>query len=136
MQDLKRILMEEIGLAVDNKGNIIDQDTMQPIKFRNKNLKNDMSKGFRHYDVVFNPENNLRQMESLLRYAANKDEIEILTYGVSPNKDGTYTCVVTTNTECLESKKYNNPSLGYVENVLKLYGTDMDLKEYDRKKDE
>lgn len=137
MDELKKLLMEEIGLGVDTMGNVIDQDTMQTIKFRNKNLKNDMSKGFRKYDVIFNPQNNLRQMESLFKYATTKDDIEVLSYGNSQNKDGSYTCIVTTNTETLESQNYNNPSLGYIENILKLYGeTDIDLKQYDREKED
>ena len=77
---------------------------------------------------------NFRQMESLFRYATSKDEIEILSYGNTQNtKDGKYTCVVATNDGIYESKGYNNPTLGYAENILKMYGTvDTDLSEYDR----
>ena len=134
MQDLKTLLMQEVGLAVDPTGNIIDQDTMQTVRFRNKTLKNDKTKGFRHNDIVFDPQNNIRQMESLFRYATSKDEIEILSYGNTQNtKDGKYTCVVATNDGIYESKGYNNPTLGYAENILKMYGTvDTDLSEYDR----
>ena len=89
MQDLKKIIMEEIGLYTDNTGCIIDQDTIQPVKFRNKNLKEDMSKGFRKNDIIFDPVNNLKQMESLFKYATNKDNIDVLSYGSHLNKDGT-----------------------------------------------
>lgn len=131
MQDLKKIIMEEIGLYADNTGCIIDQDTIQPVKFRNKNLKEDMSKGFRKNDIVFDPVNNLKQMESLFKYATNKDNIDVLSYGSHLNKDGTYTCIVCTNDSTIESKGYNNPTLGYIENMLSLYDNKMDLSEYD-----
>lgn len=135
MQDLKKIIMEEIGLYTDNTGCIIDQDTIQPVKFRNKNLKEDMNKGFRKNDVVFDPVNNLKQMESLFKYATNKDNIDVLSYGSHLNKDGTYTCIVCTNDSTIESKGYNNPTLGYIENMLSLYDNKMDLSEYDTEKE-
>ena len=137
MEDLKKLLMDEIGLYIDKTGNIVDQDTMQQVKFRNKNLKQDKSKGFRYNDMIFDPVNNPRQMESLFRYATDKDEIEVISYGNSVNQDGTYTCIVCTNDNTLESKRYKNPSLGYAENILNLYGeSNVDLSEFDTVEEE
>ena len=133
MEDLKRILMDEIGLYYSERGNVKDQDTLQYVKFRNKNLKQDMTKGFRQNDIVFDPLNSPKQMESLFKYAINKDDIEVLSFANIQNPDGTYKCIVCTNENTsIESNNYNNPALSYAESILTLYGnSNVNLSEYD-----
>ena len=130
--DIKRKLMEEVGLSVNKRGEFTDQDTLQTFKINNKVAK---EYNIRKNEVEFNPLGNQRHSEQLLKYCDAKDELNILSYGTNSEKDGTYSCTVTTKTSKITSSSYKNPALGYVENIFKLYGEDVDLSELDVKED-
>lgn len=131
--DIKRRLMEEVGLGVNKKGEYVDQDTFQTLKINNKIAK---EYNIRKNEVEFKPLYNQRHTEQLLKYCDAKDGLDILSYGTNVDKQGMYSCTVTTKSEKITSKSYNNPALGYAENIFKLYGEDVDLSELDIKEEE
>ena len=131
--DIKRKLIEEVGLAVNKKGEYVDQDTFQILKINNKIAK---EYNIRKNETEFKPLSNQRHTEQLLKYCDIKDDLNILSYGTNVDKKGKYTCTVATKSEKIVSKSYNNPALGYVENIFKLYGENVDLSELDVEKEE
>lgn len=131
--DIKRKLMEEIGLSVNKRGEYTDQDTLQILKIKNKVAK---EYNIRKNDVEFKPLENQRHSEELLKYCDSKDNFNIISFGTTLENDGKYSCTITTKEEKMTSNNYNNPALGYIENIFKLYGEDVDLSNLDIEKDD
>lgn len=131
--DIKRKLMEEVGLSVNKRGEITDQDTFQTLKINNKIAK---EYNIRKNEVEFNPLGNQRHSEELLKYCATKDDLDILSYGVNNEKDGKYSCTVATKGTKFTTNSYNNPALGYVESIFRLYGERINLSDIDNVKED
>lgn len=128
--DVKRKLMEEVGLSINKRGEYIDQDTLQALRIKNKIAK---EYNVRKNEVQFNPLGNQKHSEELLKYCDNKDELNILAYGTTLEKSGKYSCTVATRGQKFISAEYSNPALGYIENIFRLYGENVDLTDIDNK---
>ena len=126
--DIKRKLMEEVGLSINKRGEYIDQDTLQALRIRNKVAK---EYNVRRNEVHFDPLTNQRHSEELLKYCDNKDDFNIMAYGTTQEKNGKYSCTVATRNNKITSESYNNPALCYIDSIFKLYGEQVDLSEID-----
>ena len=138
---VNKLIMEEIGLTIDNKNRIIDQDTRESITYKDKNMKyssqNSVTLG--HSEMIFDPGSNKNLMTTLFGYYANKIEEEeegyVSMYYEKPNLDGKNILEAKTDKGLLQSKPYNNESLLYLDVIQQINGAEnVDLSEYDADK--
>lgn len=133
------MVLTEIGLDVDDYGNIVDQDNNNIIAFKGKTLTNNYppSKG----QIVFNPLEDQKQMNSLFMYFTNKIHEEegsyvssIFTNG-TPNKNIKSNLGITVDDHQMQSKAYYNDSVKYLDLIIQLNGNTVDLSAFDFKPD-
>ena len=141
---LNRIIMEDIGLTVDSNNKIMDQDTRQELKYKEKNMRysSNNSVVLTQSDMIFDPAANKALMGSLFTHYLNKVEEEdgtyVPVYYEVRNQEGQTGLVAkvhmegSSEEESLETGFYNNDSLKYAEMIKKINGSsDTDLSEYD-----
>ena len=123
---VNKLIMDEIGLTVNNKNIIIDQDTRESITYKDKNMKfsslNSVTLG--HSEMIFDPGSNKNLMTSLFGYYAdkieNEDEGYVSMYYEKPSSDGKNILEVKTDKGTLRSKSYNNESLLYLDVIQQI----------------
>lgn len=135
---LNKMIMEEIGLTVDKQNRVYDQDTRQPLLFKEKNMKfsSQHNVALGNNDMVFDPANNKGLMNSLFDYYTQKleDEEGVYVSGhfEEANEDGKMAVNLTVNNKQVKTNYYTNNSLSYLEAIKVLNGSDsLDLTEYD-----
>lgn len=134
--ELNRLIMQEIGLAVDNRQKVYDQDT-GPIQYKEKNLKfaGENSVIISNKDMPFNPAENPFVMASLFDHYGKKIEeeegISISRFCEVQDNTGKSALDITTNNGTFRTNFYNNDSLKYVDAIQYLNGSDPNLNEYD-----
>lgn len=139
MQDpLNKMIMQEIGLSVDKQNRVYDQDTRQPILFKDKNMKfsSQHNVALSGNDMVFDPANNKGLMSSLFDYYTQKleDEEGVYVSGhfEESTEDGKMAVTLMMNNNQIKTNSYTNNSLSYLEAIKRLNGSqDTDLSEYD-----
>lgn len=120
---LNRILMEEIGLSVDKKNCIIDQDTREPMLYGGKSLKysSKYEIPITNADIKFDPAYNKNLMVNLFKYFLSKieaeDEIYVKTYSEVPKEDGTSALCLDLDDKRYMTKFYRNPTFKYIEMI-------------------
>lgn len=135
---INKIIMQEIGLGVDNYQKIIDQDTRETLLFKEKNMKyssqNNVLIG--RNDMIFDPINNRFLMMSLFDHFATKIEEEdgkyiSIYYDVNGENGSALEAVV--DGEKITSDYYNNDSLKYLDIIMQLNDAEnISLKQYDK----
>ena len=160
-RDFNTIIMQEVGLDVDERGYIIDQDNGNKLQFKGKYIKSSDAPIGRN-DVKFDPLNNVNMMGNIFSYFTNKITEEEgryvdIFYQNQPEKNapGSMTVkihnrvfddeccefiedgpVSSADVEIIESKKYVNTALQYADLILNISGDTMtDLSEFDKKEE-
>ena len=135
---LNKLIMEEVGLTVNNSNKVIDQDTRQELAYNGKYIK--FSSKFEipisDSDIKFDPISNRNMMATLFAHFATKiqeeDEIYIQSYSEVPSKDGTSALTAYVNGYVVNTDFYYNPSLKYLDMIQRLNGNMMpQLKQHD-----
>jgi len=135
---LNKIIMYEIGLTVDNHQRVIDQDTREQLKFKDKNIKysSQNSVVLTKNDIPFDPAETRNLMSSLFDHFARKveeqDDIYISRYyDITDNEKGTALEVIVDGKK-ITSDFYKNDSLRYLDVIMQINGSKkVDLKQYD-----
>ena len=129
-------VMQEMGLEEGERRRLIDQDTGEICCLGNKDIVVPGSQSGKNA-IEFDP-NNPKMMNKLfmefLDKLAEEEEIDpCVSYGIYNTRDGMNTGrVMFNNGEIIESKKYKNESLCYIDLVHRINGnTDVDLSKYD-----
>lgn len=138
MQDhINKIIMNEIGLGVDDHQKVIDQDTREILKFKDKNIKysSQNSVVLTKNDILFDPFEAKNLMNCLFDHFTKKIEQEdskyVARYYDLSSEDGTALEAIV-NGEKVTSDYYNNDSLKYLDVIMQLNGSDdINLKQYD-----
>lgn len=127
MNQYNRLLLNAIGLDVSPNGYIIDQDTFIQLYYKRKKIvyRNSNRYGFNEY--LYDPINNANLCEQLLHYVAEKDNINIISYGISKTPSGLLQASVQTDTMRLESYEYKSTASAYIDIILQLTGTDKSM---------
>lgn len=135
---LNKMIMEEIGLTVDKQNRVYDQDTRQPILFKDKSMKysSQHSVALSNNDMVFDPANNKGLMGSLFDYYTQKLEDEEGVYVAGhfeeSDENGRVAVNMTVDDKQIKTNYYTNNSLSYLEAIKALNGSnDLDLTGYD-----
>lgn len=129
-------LIYEIGLSIDSENRIIDQDTMRPIRFMDKNVKGTSDPTKRvyisEYDVKLEPLNkmNTKLMNSLFGLFLDKEQEEenIVNFHsfYLDDEDGNTNrtrVVVKCSKDMYYSDYFFNRSLMYCDAILKIGGS-------------
>lgn len=136
---INKIIMQEIGLTIDNHQKVVDQDTREILKFKDKNLKysskNDIV--ITRNDVPFDPIDAKNMMTSLFNHFTEKINIEdgsyVSMYYDINSEEGTALEAVIDNNK-ITSDFYKNDALKYLDIIMKINGADTSgLKQYDIK---
>lgn len=139
MQDpINKIIMQEIGLGVDNHQKVIDQDTREALKFKDKNIKYSSQNSviLTKNDMPFDPIGTRNMMNSLFDHFTEKVQEEEGTY-VSIYYDingdqGKTALEAVVNGQKVTSDYYNNEALKYLDLIMKMNGSSTcNLKQYD-----
>lgn len=138
MQDpINKIIMQEIGLGVDNTQKVIDQDTRETLRFRDKNMKYSSTSHVHvsKNDIIFDPTETRHLMGSLFDHFTKKIEDEegvyVSVYYDINSEEGTALEIVADGDK-MTSDYYQNDVLKYLDIIMKLNGTDTsNLKQYD-----
>ena len=127
MNQYNRLLLNAIGLDVSPNAYIIDQDTFIQLYYKRKKIvyRNSNRYGFNEY--LYDPINNANLCEQLLHYVADKDNINIISYGISKTPSGLLQASVQTDTMRLESYEYKSTASAYIDIILQLTGTDKSM---------
>ena len=135
---LNKMIMEEIGLSVDKQNKVYDQDTRQPLLFKDKNMKfsSQHNVALSGNDMVFDPANNKGLMSSLFDYYTQKleDEEGIYVSGhfEESGDDGKMSVTLMIDNNQIKTNSYSNNSLSYLEAIKILNGSEnTDLSQYD-----
>ena len=121
------LVLAEIGLDIDEYGNIIDQDNYNQLSYRGKafTAKVPAQKG----QVVFDPLRDQKQMNSLFMYFIDKlgreEERYVTSYYTNgtPNKNVKSSIgLVIDDGVKLNSGNYYNDSLKYMDLIIQLNG--------------
>ena len=146
VEDLIFALINEIGLSIKEGGIIVDQDTLIPLKFGDKNIKAsvDVNKPVYEsdYTVVLDPLNNMKLMNMLLGYYLEKEKacgnLEPITFSTDELvKHGPTNVTVRCGSSKVSlydvsSRYYNNRCLKFSDIILKLGNDrDVDLSNFD-----
>lgn len=142
---LNRIIMEDIGLTVDPNNKIMDQDTRQELKYKDKSMRysSQNSVVLTQADMAFDPASNKSLMNNLFDHYLTKIEDEdgtyVPIYYEERNPDGQGTGLIakihregSATEEVLKTQYYNNDSLKYVEMIRQINeSSNTNLSEYD-----
>lgn len=142
---LNRIIMEDIGLTVNDNNKIMDQDTREELSYKGKSMRysSQNSVVLTNQDMVFDPASNKALMGKLFDHYLNKIESEDGTYvgiyyeEIDPEtQQSSLVAKVQFEGESetqIRTNSYNNDSLKYAEMIKKLNRSDdTDLSEYDK----
>lgn len=136
---INKIIMQEIGLGVDNHQKVIDQDTRETLKFKDKNIKYSSQNNvvLTKNDMPFDPFQTRNLMNSLFDHftekANDEDGIYVSMYYDIPGEKGTALEAVV-NGEKIKSNYYENDALRYLDVIMKINGSDTSgLMQYDAK---
>ena len=141
--DLNRIIVQGIGLTVNSQQKIVDQDTGEQLRYKDKNLRysSNNSVMLTKQDAIFDPAENRGQMVALFNHYSKKleeeDNVYIkMSYEVQ-QEDNKSSLVVEMDGQKIETGSYYNDSLKYVEAIERMNGTEdvSFLQQYDKKKD-
>jgi hypothetical protein len=131
-------LFLEIGLFINQHQYIQDTDTGIVLQYKKRYIKADLS-GNPVYagvtDVIFDPPHNYGLISTLLGYYIDKktaegEDIGYTAQAVVDTDDYHQVLVRTTHGDVL-SKPYHNVYLGYIEVIMTLGGTRVDLRNLD-----
>lgn len=145
--NLSYALLNEIGLCIDSKQNLVDQDTMNPITFQGKNIKAAIDPlkpvYLTEHDIKLDPLNksNVRLMSTLFGYFIDKEQEagnipRVITFYLedSPDKSSTKICVVCEGNITYWSEYFCNKCLMYCDIIFKIGGSinnRIDLRVFD-----
>ena len=138
MQDpINKIIMQEIGLGVDNHQKVMDQDTRETLKFKDKNIKYSSQNNviITKNDIPFDPYETRNLMSSLFDHFTEKmneeEDVYVSMYYDIPGDKGTALEAVV-NGEKIKSDYYTNDSLRYLDLIMQINGSDKTvLRQYD-----
>lgn len=146
VEDLIFALINEIGLSIKEGGIIVDQDTLIPLKFGDKDIKAsvDVNKPVYEsdYTVVLDPLNNMKLMNMLLGYYLEKEKasgnLEPITFSTDEEfKRGPSNLTVRcgsakTKLYDITTNFYNNKCLKFADIILRLGNErNIDLHNFD-----
>ena len=131
--------MEEIGLTVDSKNCVMDQDTREPLLYGGKTLKysSKYEIPITDGDIKFDPAYNKNLMITLFQYYVNKlqeeDEIYVKGYSEVPHESGTSALCVDMDDKRYCTNFYRNPTFKYIEmiQILNAGEVSVSLEQYD-----
>lgn len=139
--ELVKMIINELGVEVNNDNIVIDQDSQNILAFNGKKLKmtNDPSnigKG----ETLFDPLSNRKLMSNLLAFGNEKmveddvcEPISIM-YCLDPNADGKSAMEIRDSlNNTFTSKEYYNDSLKMADLLFQMAGNKVDLTPYDEK---
>lgn len=140
-KEINTLIMQEIGLEIGPKSQIVDQDTGLAIRINGADVvAPDCYYGRRgdgtSKSMEFDPYNNRKLMNSLFSYFTEKQENEtgvgVLAFYNVDNKEGGHVECRMTDNEVLTSASYQRDSLKYVDLIMQMNGEENpDLKKYD-----
>jgi hypothetical protein len=136
---INKIIMQEIGLGVDNYQKVIDQDTREQLKFKEKNIKysSQNSVVLTKNDIPFDPIESKNLMGGLFDHFSKKLEKEDNVYisrfyDITDKEKGTALEAVVNGKKIKSDYYNNNESLKYLDIIMQLNGSDnINLKQYD-----
>ena len=133
---INKMVMEEIGLTIDNNKVVIDQDTRQPIMIKEKLMKysSKVAVPVRKEEQIFDPASNKGQMAMLFDYFINKLEAEGESTDMYYDIHNGSAMEVRKDGGVLQTEDYNNEQLRYIDMMRQLNGSSPeDLKGIDDK---
>ena len=126
MNPVNQIIMEEIGLTIDQNYRVIDQDSRQPIMINDKVLKYSQYHcvPVRNQEQLFDPMSQYKQMSILFDYFIDKigatEGISVDLYYDIHNG----TALEAKNSErTITTNDYNSEPLKYVDMMMQLNGS-------------
>lgn len=136
-ESLNNLILENVGLYVDDDGYIYDNDLMHKVLVRGKALvdKPDNEINYR-YEMKFDPVGNPSLMDKLFKYYLNKDSIDtgvdvkMVSYGPTKRGARSYLEVVKEDNTKYNSGYYYNDCIKFASIILKMNN---DLIEYNLK---
>lgn len=127
--DLMKCLLGEIGLAVNSSNEIYDQDTFNPILYNGKVLvftyKPDTPIFVGNNQCLFDPFNDTRMIAHLFDYYLSKEQLAgnlvVDTFFITELDDKRKFMTIADRYDgTIESRPFYNPSLQYIDIILKL----------------
>lgn len=137
--EINNLIMQEIGLEVDNCNRIIDQDTGAALAFKGMAVIAPGTYGGRNC-IEFDPHNNKKMMSNLFGYFLDKhseeSDVDVLTYyNVDQGTKSAVECKLSDQTK-ITSKAYSRDSLKYTDIMIQLNGgTAPNFDQYDTEKE-
>lgn len=142
---LNRLIMEEIGLSVNDHKTVIDQDTREILKFRDKNIKYSSTDNISttRNDILFDAIETRNLMRSLFDHFTKKIEMETglcisVYHDIKGENDTTSLRAIVYNKNeddsfnTISSDYYKLDALRYLDVIIQLNDSDRSiLKKYD-----
>lgn len=157
-------IMNEIGLSVNSFNEVTDQDTFSRLTINGKVLKIDITGNEIQIDkrreVIFNPIMEIKQMQMLFKYyidklaqlgelnytinfapvlnpVTGKVHVDMTMYKINSHPDTYYKIPIKKDEDInnVSSREYSLHTLGYAELIFKISGKDVDLRQFDIKRD-
>lgn len=139
MNKLERIVLDEIGLDIDNT-DVIDQDYGSPVVLNGRVLRyfteeDDNENYFlTKSDTLFDVKNPI-VMKLLFGFYLDKilsfEGRYFKSFDISINKNGSSQLNLRTDNEVISSDSYYEESLKFIDMILKLSGSNMTLHDFD-----
>ena len=140
--DLNVVVLQSVGLTVNEQQKIVDQDTRELLQYKGKNMRfsSTNSVPITKQDIVFDPSDNKGQMMALFEHFTHKIEDEDGTYikMSCEIQDGDKTALTyEVDGQRVTTNPYYKESLKYVEAIERLNGCEdvSYLQQYDKKKE-
>lgn len=127
MNRYNKLLLNAIGLDISPNGYIIDQDTFIQLLYKRKRVTYRDSNRYGYNEYIYDPVNNANLCEQLLHYVAQKDEINIISYGVSKTPSGLFQALLQTDNNRFESHEYKSTASAYIDIILQITGNDKSM---------
>lgn len=126
-ESLNNLILENVGLYVDDDGYIYDNDLMHKVLVRGKVLvdKPDDEINYR-YEMKFDPVGNPSLMDKLFKYYLNKDsndtgvDVKMISYGPTKRGARSYLEVVKEDNTKYNSGYYYNDCIKFASIILKM----------------
>ena len=146
--DMNYDLFMEMGLALDNDHHLYDQDTMNPIMFKEKYIKASIDPSpiyAGRNEILFDPAANYTMMNRLfglyLDKSQNSEDGDLLCGYIAhfvddnPEKDKQCVGVKTQGRGIISSDFYYNVYLAYIDCIFRIAGYTPVLTQFDTKPD-
>lgn len=119
------LMLQEMGLEIDKRGNVVDQDTGTNLQFKGKAIKIGCTE---KNEVEYNPIDNPNLMNALFNYyvdKVNREEDRYISVYYPSSKDKTEkgSIELRVGNETIKSDNFYNDSIKYGDLVLKLNGS-------------